>query len=61
MQKIASRNHALSQLQNQKHFNFWEMWGYSIADVVIMDQLRFLRNCPPTPPLTQHFALSEKC
>ena len=26
----------------------------------IMDQFRFLGNCPPTPPLTQHFAPSEK-
>ena len=25
-----------------------------------LDQFRFLGNCPPTPPLTQHFALSEK-
>ena len=24
------------------------------------DQLRFLENFPPTPPLSQHFALSEK-
>ena len=24
------------------------------------DQFRFLGNCPPTPPLTQHLALSEK-
>ena len=23
------------------------------------DQFRFLRNCPPTPPLSHHFALSE--
>ena len=21
----------------------------------------FLKNCPPTPPLSQHFAISEKC
>ena len=21
----------------------------------------FLRNCLPTPPLSQHFAISEKC
>ena len=21
---------------------------------------KFLKNCPPTPPLSQHFALSEK-
>ena len=26
---------------------------------VTWDQFRFLRNCPPTPPLSQHFALSE--
>ena len=26
-----------------------------------LDQYRFLGNCPPTPPLSQHFALSEKC
>ena len=24
-----------------------------------MDQFRFLGNCPPTPPLSHHFALSE--
>ena len=26
----------------------------------ILDQFRFQGNCPRTPPLTQHFALSEK-
>ena len=25
---------------------------------LFLDQFRFLGNCPPTPPLTQHFALS---
>ena len=24
------------------------------------DQFKFLGNCPPTPPLSQRFALSEK-
>ena len=24
------------------------------------DHYTFLENCPPTPPLRQHFALSEK-
>ena len=24
------------------------------------DQFRFLGNCPPTPPLSHHFAISEK-
>ena len=27
--------------------------------LTFMDQPRFFGNCPPTPPLTQHFALSE--
>ena len=26
----------------------------------LMDQFRFLGNCPPTPPLSHHFAVSEK-
>ena len=25
----------------------------------VSDQFKFLGNCPPTPPLTQHFASSE--
>ena len=25
-----------------------------------LDQFRFLGNCPPTPPLTQHFAPSKQ-
>ena len=28
--------------------------------VVALDHYTFLGNCPPTPPLSQHFALSEK-
>ena len=28
--------------------------------LVFLDQFRFLGNCPPTPPLTQHFALSAE-
>ena len=27
---------------------------------VIIDEFKFLGNCPPTPPLSHHFALSEK-
>ena len=26
---------------------------------IAADHYTFLRNCPPTPPLGQHFALSE--
>ena len=36
-------------------------WPSFLLKVVnTMDQFRFLRNYPPTPPLSQHFALSEK-
>ena len=28
--------------------------------VLHLDQFRFLANCPPTPPLSQHFAVCEK-
>ena len=28
--------------------------------VLFAEQFRFLGNYPPTPPLSQHFALSEK-
>ena len=31
----------------------------AILDEDATDQLRFLGNCPPTPPLTQNFAPSE--
>ena len=26
----------------------------------VADHYKFLGNCPPTPPLSQHLALSEK-
>ena len=29
-------------------------------DMKILDHYTFLGNCPPTPHLSQHFALSEK-
>ena len=31
----------------------------AILDEDATDQLRFLGNCPPTPPLKQNFAPSE--
>ena len=31
-----------------------------VVSVTPSDRLRFLGNCPPTPPLSHHFALSEK-
>ena len=30
-----------------------------IAILVVADHFTFLGNCPPTPPLSQHFALSK--
>ena len=38
----------------------WEKTDKGNYRLFKMDQLRFLRNCPPTPPQSQHFALSEK-
>ena len=35
------------------------LWNFS-EKLLVNDQFRFLGNCPPTPPLSQHFALSEK-
>ena len=35
-----------------------DLWGPGIK---ITDQFRFLKKiCPPTPPLSQHFALNDK-
>ena len=31
-----------------------------MAEKLETDHYTFLGNCPPTPPLSQHFALSEK-
>ena len=44
---------------------FLRGWGYGFKNSVVQknlsgDQFRFLGNCPPTPPLSQHFALSQK-
>ena len=33
---------------------------YNPISQTVLDQYRFLGNCPPTPPLTHHFALGEK-
>ena len=38
---------------------FEQLWDFHTR-VISSEQVRFLRNCPPTPPLSQHFALSEK-
>ena len=35
------------------NLGFWQ-------EPIKFDRLLFLRNCPPTPPLRQHFALNEK-
>ena len=32
----------------------------SCLSLLPLDKFRFQGNCPPTPPLTQHFALREK-
>ena len=41
------------------HFiNSYNLFSWLRID--IMDHYTLLGNCPPTPPLSQHFALSEK-
>ena len=42
-----------------------DVWVINTAELfglteVKVDHYTFLGNCPPTPPLSQHFALSEK-
>ena len=39
--------------------NFY-LWSAKWFFQKYLDQVRFLGNCPPTPPLRQHFGLSKK-
>ena len=39
--------------------NFY-LWSAKCFFQKYLDQFRFLGNCPPTPPLRQHFGLSKK-
>ena len=39
--------------------NFY-LWSTKCYFRKCLDQSRFLGNCPPTPPLRQHFGLSKK-
>ena len=34
---------------------------FPLTNQQINTQFRFLRNCPPTPPLSQYFSQNEKC
>ena len=41
------------------------VYSIEVADlykdsVDVLEQFRFLGNCPPTPPLSHHFSLSER-
>ena len=43
------------------HVKITRHWKSTLTQVrAETDQVRFLGNCPPTPPLTQHYALTEK-
>ena len=52
------------------HLNLSKTATFSVPKVAVVegfncivkftDQFRFLGNCPPTPPLSQHFALIKK-
>ena len=49
-------------LPTQHNDQIWT--GFPLMDpkllVGYLSQFRFLLNCPPTPPLSHHFAQSEK-
>ena len=51
----ASTGHSDSANRPGYEAEFWAFLGHE----GLRDQLRFLGNCPPTPPVTQHFAPSE--
>ena len=39
---------------------YMQLGGGKLYSLEVLGQFRFLGNCPPTPPLSQHFALIEK-
>ena len=51
----ASSGHSDSANRPGYEAEFWPFLGHE----GLRDQLRFLGNCPPTPPVTQHFAPSD--
>ena len=53
-----SRKIAREKEKNKLHHHHFMSIVCTIIDH--RDQFRFLEKCPPTPPLHQHFVLSEK-
>ena len=48
-----------------KYYNLFALINFYLGQLNAFflkysDQFRFLGNCPPTPPLRQHFGLSKK-
>ena len=55
-----SPRNVLRTLFSHPHKKILNLTSGGLVHVVLTNQCRFLRNCPPTPPLSQHFSLSEK-
>ena len=52
-----------NRTQTLGHFTVKELGEQQLCILVLQREIcgfRFLGNCPPTPPLSHHFALSEK-
>ena len=45
---------------SSSHFNIYIFILNIILTIPFWDHFTLPENCPPTPPLNQHFALSEK-
>ena len=57
-------SYLLLMFQN-KYYNLFALINFYLGQLNAFflkysDQFRFLGNCPPTPPLRQHFGLSNK-
>ena len=57
---LLSRGSLALQGQRRQDIYLWKGEKVSFIPLMFLDQFRFLGNYPPTPPLSQHFALSEK-
>ena len=55
----------LSPVLQNKYYDLFPLINFYLRSAKCFfqkysDQFRFLGNCPPTPPRSQHFALSKK-
>ena len=59
--KIKIHSKVFSSLENEARGNLGTGLLHTHSDGIFgVHQFRFLGNCPPTPPISHHFAQSEK-